>query len=535
VSPAPLNIAATPGGVGRNVKRLLLLLLAVAAPAQEAPQGPLAIEEFYSTQSDTLDGIEANLDDLEADGQSFPEWQALRAAIEEARPALEEALQAAIEMQAASDAIRDCDDRIRGAGGRGEDLSTLRAERGKLLKAKVEATAKWRQEWSEYQEKRYSWSDGAKKLKLEGSATASIWEQAGAVAKGTGKGVLKAGADIVTGLAGAAVETLRTLIDTGVYDWYLASGDMEGYRQYKPQSFAYQTTRNGRWGQVGDQAAKAGQELPAKVLQGTAQWWEDLSSGDPARMEGAAEKGSEAAVVAATVVVPVTKAALAARAAKAAEVADAALAAQEAEAAAARAAGIARAEQAAGLIANGRRLAQATPADRLFKPAGSLPQGTRDALAAFRDPASPYGKSAPGIARDLAGKGKGEIETYMGDRHGPAKFDILQGPDGPVGQQAWHLPEGTTVRIKDTIPSGGYVDMFRRGPAYSVSVRKADAAGRPLADSFENEAFKLNRAGDGVPKYGADIDGRLTAGLTDLERRAFEDEVMGLGHISTGR
>jgi uncharacterized Zn-binding protein involved in type VI secretion len=163
--------------------------------------------------------------------------------------------------------------------------------------------------------------------------------------------------------------------------------------------------------------------------------------------------------------------------------------------------------------------------------APTVDDGTKQALAQF-----PQTKAGD-IARDLNGKNLNEVKQYM-DAHYPnaqKSTDALKPPPGQtnqIKQTKWILPDGTVVRVKETVPPGGKVDRFRNEPSMSVSVLKRDANGAPLPDSYQNEALKVTSDGTPVPKGPQDVD---VSGLSPSQAAQRQDNVMAQGHRSIPR
>ena len=186
----------------------------------------------------------------------------------------------------------------------------------------------------------------------------------------------------------------------------------------------------------------------------------------------------------------------------------------------------------------GRSKAKATSSRDLFKPAGQLDPNTSSALSKFDAPGSTYGANAKKLAKELDGMNGTDMLNHMKANHGPPRVETLPSPPGTthtVQQSTWELPDGTTVRVKETIPPGNKVDPFRTGPTQAILVRKPDLSGNPLPDSFQNEAFKVDSAGNAVPKSPKDIDPRHSSGMTNNEKDGFIRNVMDRGHTQTGR
>ena len=165
-----------------------------------------------------------------------------------------------------------------------------------------------------------------------------------------------------------------------------------------------------------------------------------------------------------------------------------------------------------------------------FKP--TVDDGTKRALSAF--PHTEGGK----IARDLGGKTMDEVKQYMDANYPGAlkSIDPLVPPPGQaaqVVQTKWELPDGTVVRLKETVPPGFKVDKFRGEPALSIAALKRDAAGAVMPESYQNEAFKIASAnGLPVPKGPNDID---VAGLTPAQAKQRVDALMNAGHQAIQR
>lgn len=186
----------------------------------------------------------------------------------------------------------------------------------------------------------------------------------------------------------------------------------------------------------------------------------------------------------------------------------------------------------------GRRAAAAAPAGSLMKPPGSLDPGSRAALAGLQG--GTYGQTGRSLAPAMAGKSASEIETLASAeaaRQGLPPAPITSSWPGPGGttvqQKKWEYPDGTVVRVKETVPPGGMVDPFRRGPTYSVSVLKRNpATGAALPDSYPNEAFKLDAAGEPVPKSPAETDPRAMP-ADRIAAAGFKRGVGDRGHVQT--
>ncbi|MBI5368153.1 MAG: hypothetical protein HZA54_14040, partial [Planctomycetes bacterium] len=140
---------------------------------------------------------------------------------------------------------------------------------------------------------------------------AKWYEKAWAVTKGTVKGIGGGAVDLVKGVGGLVVETGKTVYDGGQYigraGYGAVSGDWSAVENYKPVSFASKTSKDGKWGDVGTGIVKAVKDAPAKIAAGSKEWWGDLTSGDPARMEKASETIGKVAFDVATLVIPMTK------------------------------------------------------------------------------------------------------------------------------------------------------------------------------------------------------------------------------------
>jgi hypothetical protein len=185
----------------------------------------------------------------------------------------------------------------------------------------------------------------------------------------------------------------------------------------------------------------------------------------------------------------------------------------------------------------GKEAAERTPTAKLFSPE-LLPEA-RAAIDRFNDPKDSYGKDAKKAIALMDGNTVDEQKTALEREFGPPTD--VRGPLPPrppgVVQTKWVRPDGTVIRIKETNPPGGHVDKFRRrDPCYSVSVLKVDpTTGLPMPDSFDNEACKVNRNGEAVPKGDTDIDPLLTSGMNEVKAAGFEKQVMDQGHQQGSR
>ncbi len=168
----------------------------------------------------------------------------------------------------------------------------------------------------------------------------------------------------------------------------------------------------------------------------------------------------------------------------------------------------------------------ATPAARA-KFASGIDDGTKRALDDFDT------MDAGKVSRDLDGKKIDDVKKYMADNYPDVKPEVnpnMKPVDGEVGkrvQTKWELPDGTVVRVKETDPIGGKADDWRREPTISVGVVKRDATGKPMPETYANEAFKVAPDGTPVPKGPKDVN---TDGLSDADAKKAVDAVMNAGH-----
>ena len=167
-------------------------------------------------------------------------------------------------------------------------------------------------------------------------------------------------------------------------------------------------------------------------------------------------------------------------------------------------------------------------AAKLFKP--DIDDGTKRALAEF--PKTRAGE----LSKILDGKNLDEVKAIMDAQPGVAKsVSNLNSPKGETAQviqTKWELPDGTVVRVKETNPPGGKVDAYRREPSLSIAAVKRDVDGKPMPETYQNEAFKVSPQGVPVPKGPTDVD---VAGLTPVQDKARVTAVMANGHRTLSR
>lgn len=138
------------------------------------------------------------------------------------------------------------------------------------------------------------------------------------------------------------------------------------------------------------------------------------------------------------------------------------------------------------------------------------------------------GKLAKQLAPQLPGKTVAEMEALLqkagGTRHPSASgtFETVVEGKTSYPQVSYTFPDGTLVRVK---PLGD----VRNGvePMYSVEMMSST----PATGSPQNSvAFKLDVAGNPVPKGGSDIANPYTP-QQQLQRAAYEQELLRLGHL----
>jgi Domain of unknown function (DUF4157) len=158
---------------------------------------------------------------------------------------------------------------------------------------------------------------------------------------------------------------------------------------------------------------------------------------------------------------------------------------------------------------------------RAFKSDAGLGPDTAAAKNAYDG--GTQGQTAKAMSRHLAGKPLPEIEALLDADAAAGK--CTKGPPAETAgkpMSSYTYPDGTSVRLK---PRG---DAHGDDPMYSVEVTKRPGI---LAEHQDDVAIKVGADGSPVPKGPDDVQNPYVKGTNPHQARAYEKEVMALGHL----